>query len=102
MKTKQQKLIEVKKEDVEAKVYKGFQMRTVSNFPLDEVISAIQKSIRRGEEKEAIYWTYEVVDSGMWRYLFRRLSIIACEDVGLADSWAIVVVDAISSRLENQ
>ena len=43
---------------------------TKGGYPLDEVISAVQKSIRRGQERKALYWAYELVGSGFWRYFF--------------------------------
>jgi hypothetical protein len=66
----------------------------------DEVVSLLQKAIRRGMEAEAMWAAMEMVDSGMWRYLLYRLSVIACEDVGLAEPNAILVVDAVRRAVE--
>ena len=56
---------------------------TKNHYRLDEVVSALQKSIRRGQEEAAAYWALELVDSGMAKYLWRRLLVIAAEDIGL-------------------
>jgi hypothetical protein len=70
-------------------------IKTKRGFPLDEVISSIQKTIRRGQADEALFWTYEAVTSGYGAYVWRRLFIVSCEDVGLADPTAAVVVNAL-------
>lgn len=69
-------------------------------YNMDEVVSALQKSIRRGMEFEAGFWTLELVDSGYWRYLFDRLATISCEDIGLANPLAVVVVSAVRQGIE--
>lgn len=60
-------------------------LRSPSGYPLDEVTSALQKCIRRGLEREALYWASELHLAGYGQYLWKRLRIIASEDVGLAD-----------------
>lgn len=55
-----------------------------------EVMSAIQKEIRRGNEKEALYWVYELCESNLLSLAAGRLRVIALEDVGNADMMAIV------------
>jgi replication-associated recombination protein RarA len=57
-----------------------------------EVTSAMQKSIRRGEERDALYFAAELELAGYGNYVWKRLRIIASEDVGLADPMACVVV----------
>jgi replication-associated recombination protein RarA len=69
-------------------------LRTKHDFFLDEVISALQKTIRRGQEEDAMFWALELDESGYANYAFKRLSIISCEDVGPADPQAIVVVNS--------
>ena len=53
MKTKQQALLKLKVENEEEKLQKhhGFELRTKSGYRLDEVVSALQKAIRRGQEE---------------------------------------------------
>jgi replication-associated recombination protein RarA len=60
-----------------------------------EVASALQKSIRRGEERDALYWATELELAGFGAYVWKRLRIIASEDVGIADSNVAVQVRAL-------
>jgi replication-associated recombination protein RarA len=101
MKTKQQKLLNTPTETEEQKVekYKGFELRTKNGYKLDEIVSALQKEIRRGNELMASYWAFEMNDSGFWRYCFRRLQVIAGEDVGLANPEAMVLVSSTYASL---
>ena len=50
-----------------------------------EVISALQKAIRRGQVRPALYWAAEMDASGYTAWLWKRLLVIASEDVGMAD-----------------
>ncbi len=62
-----------------------FIVKTKSGYLLKEVASALQKSIRRGNTDDALYWAEELFISGLERYLLYRLWIIACEDIGPAN-----------------
>lgn len=64
----------------------------------DEVKSALQKDIRRGNEDNAMYWAMEIANEyvvfkaggkASWSWLVNRLKIICYEDIGLADPEAI-------------
>lgn len=79
--------------------YKGFELRTKNGYKLDEIVSALQKDIRRGNELMASYWAFELNDSGFWRYCFRRLQVIAGEDIGLANPEAMILVSSTYSSL---
>jgi len=57
-----------------------------------EAASALQKSIRRGEEREALYWASELDLAGFGNYVWKRLRIIASEDVGLASTETVIAV----------
>ena len=65
-----------------------------NGIPGDELVSALQKSIRRGKEEIAVdvayemYITSEQFEDKMWR----RLMAMAVEDVGFGDTNAPVVV----------
>lgn len=64
---------------------------TKHNHKLDEVVSALQKSIRRGLEEDALYWAAEL----HWKHdniLWKRLLIIASEDVGMASPSTAILV----------
>ena len=63
----------------------GWRPQLKSGVPYDEVLSGIQKLIRRGREREALILVQEMVDSGYHAAIARRLMIVGCEDVGLAN-----------------
>ncbi len=61
---------------------------TPKGYDLHEVISALQKEIRRSKEYEAVYWAREL-ESFNPKALWNRLRVIASEDIGLANSLAL-------------
>jgi replication-associated recombination protein RarA len=66
------------------------EMHTPGGFLNGEVASALQKAIRRGNEREALFWSSELDLAGFGGYVWKRLRIIASEDVGLADTQAVI------------
>ena len=71
---------------------------TEGGYNCAEATSAMQKCIRRGLEADALFWATELDRSGFGAYVFKRLRIIASEDIGLADPLAVVVVRALSDN----
>ena len=66
-----------------------------------DTISAFIKSIRGSDPDAALYWLAKMVYAGENpRFIFRRLLILASEDVGLADPQAIVIVQACAAAFE--
>jgi putative ATPase len=61
-----------------------------------DTISAFIKSVRGSDADAALYWMAKMVYAGEDpRFIFRRMLILACEDIGLADPHALsVVMDA--------
>jgi replication-associated recombination protein RarA len=59
-------------------------VRTPGGHALDECVSALQKCIRRGKTREAAYFASELEAAGYAAWCWRRLEVIASEDVGLA------------------
>ena len=55
------------------------------DYELDEVVSALQKEIRRGFHERAFYWALTMVDNGYEDYMWRRLMVILGEDIGCHD-----------------
>jgi len=76
-------------------------MRTRGGFALDEVASALQKAIRRGEERQAIFWATELDLSGYGNYAWKRLRIICSKDVGLAWTDGPAVIRALSDTWQD-
>jgi replication-associated recombination protein RarA len=57
------------------------QLMTPKKYMLYEVVSCMQKAIRRGDAKMAGYWACEMWRGGFDRYVWRRLLIISAEDI---------------------
>lgn len=62
----------------------------------DEVISALQKDIRRGNESQSMWWALEISDNGNskngFSRLINRLKIILYEDIGLGNPNIIHII----------
>ncbi len=59
-----------------------------------DTISAFIKSIRGSDPDAAMYWLAKMVYAGEDpRFIFRRLAILASEDVGMADPNAVAIVN---------
>lgn len=70
-------------------------LHTPNGHMIGDVTSAMQKAIRRGKEREALYWATELDLAGYGNYVFKRLKIMASEDVGIADSSVAVIVRSL-------
>lgn len=80
----------------------GYQAHTKKGYNLFEVASALQKSIRRNEEDQALYWAVELYTSGYDNYLWKRLRIICSEDVGLAEPNMPANIQALWAMYQEQ
>ncbi len=67
---------------------------TRHGFQGDEVISALQKEIRRGNTENAALLAYEMATTSqeMEAYLWSRLMVISVEDIGFGDSLAPIMI----------
>lgn len=63
-----------------------------SGSEYSEVVSGLQKMIRRNKEREALVLAHEMFDSGYHAAVARRLMIIAAEDIGLANPAVVAQV----------
>lgn len=77
-----------------------WELRVIGQYEFDEATSAMQKMIRRGCEYEAVYWSYVLCASKYGDYVWRRLSIIASEDVGNGNPQAAILVSALRESWE--
>lgn len=68
---------------------------TKNGFGYFEATSALQKAIRRNDEEVAIYMAVEFYQTGHDEYLWKRLKIIASEDIGLANPNAVLQIAAL-------
>lgn len=69
----------------------------------DEVISALQKSIRRGKERAAVEFAYEMYISSpqFEEKLWRRLLAISVEDIGMGNPNAPILVNTLNQMRQN-
>lgn len=66
-----------------------------------DTISAFIKSIRGSDPDAALYWLARMLEAGEDpRFIARRLVVHASEDIGLADSQALVVATAAAHAVE--
>ncbi|MGH9188029.1 MAG: replication-associated recombination protein A [Acidimicrobiales bacterium] len=66
-----------------------------------DVISAFIKSIRGSDPDAGLYWLATMLEAGEdARFIARRLVILASEDIGLADSTALLVANAAAHAVE--
>lgn len=71
---------------------KTFPWPTIGGYDYYEVVSALQKTIRRGDRDSALFWSTELYLSEYVAHAWRRLLVIASEDVGLADPLIFVQI----------
>jgi replication-associated recombination protein RarA len=77
-------------------------VKTVHGFAADEVISALQKSIRRGLLENAVLLGWEMYLTGeeLEEKLWSRLAVIAVEDIGFGKLQAPVLVETLYRQHE--
>ena len=73
-------------------------MLTRNGMRGDEVISALQKLIRRGKEKEACEIAYEmyITSPQFEEKLWRRLLAISVEDIGMGNPMAAIMINNLN------
>lgn len=66
-----------------------------------DIISAFIKSLRGRDPDGAMYWLARMVRAGEDpHFIFRRMLISACEDTGLADPYALSVVESCADAFD--
>lgn len=66
-----------------------------------DIVSAFIKSIRGSDPDAAVYWLARMVTAGEDpHFIFRRMLISACEDIGLASPGAVSVVLAAADAFD--
>ncbi|ALS02311.1 hypothetical protein ATZ33_13225 [Enterococcus silesiacus] len=73
-------------------------VKTRNNLNGDEVVSALQKSIRRGNERAACDFAYEmyITSPQFEEKLWRRLLAISVEDIGMGNDNAAIMVNNLN------
>lgn len=79
------------------------QVRTRHDFPADEIISALQKEIRRSNTENAVLIAYEMATTSpqLEAYLWKRLQVIAVEDIGWGDLHAPILIRALCETVDS-
>jgi len=72
----------------------AYHLTTTLGYDFFEIASALQKEIRRGHEEAAMYWALELTPK-YDDFLWRRLAIIASEDIGPADDAITILIDTL-------
>ena len=91
--------IYVENEDVEAALnVKAFRYGRDEHY---DTISAFIKSIRGSDPDAAVYWLARMLEAGEDpRFIARRLMVHASEDIGMADSQALLIASAAAHAVE--
>ena len=89
----------VENEDVEAALnVKAFRYGRDEHY---DTISAFIKSIRGSDPDAAVYWLARMLEAGEDpRFIARRLMVHASEDIGMADSQALLIASAAAHAVE--
>ena len=86
-------------EDAEAAI--GTQALKYGREEHYDTISAFIKSIRGSDPDAGLYWLARMLDAGEDpRFIARRLIILASEDIGMADSNALIIAEATARAIE--
>jgi len=66
-------------------------------IPVDQLVSVLQKDIRRGHADNAVLAAYEMLTTSpeVAEHMWHRLKVIAVEDVGLGEPLAPVLLDSL-------
>ena len=70
--------------------------KSEKGYELYELLSAMQKEIRRGHEKQAFFFALEL-EGFMSKALWNRLRVIASEDIGIANNNMAILINALNN-----
>jgi replication-associated recombination protein RarA len=76
-------------------------VKTINGFAADQVISALQKEIRRGNTENAVLLAYEMLSTSpeLEAYLWYRLQVVSVEDVGFGNLTAPILINSLHQML---
>ena len=75
-------------------------LQTQRGYDFHELLSALQKDIRRGNEYEAMFWAAEL-ESFNPTALWNRVRVIASEDIGIANPLAPLIIDVLEKEYDD-
>ena len=64
-------------------------------YGVDEVLSCLQKAVRRCQTDAAAFWAGELHESGLGHVAMNRLLIMTVEDIGIASPHSPEVIAAL-------
>jgi replication-associated recombination protein RarA len=70
---------------------------TARGYDFYELLSALQKDIRRCNEYQAMHWAIEL-ETFNAKMLWNRLRVIASEDIGIANPEATLLIDVLERQ----
>jgi replication-associated recombination protein RarA len=70
---------------------------TKRGYDFNELLSALQKDIRRGKEYEALFWAIELEGFNPTA-LWNRLKVIASEDIGCASPFVPMLIETLAKQ----
>lgn len=73
---------------------------TPRGYDIYELLSALQKDIRKGNEYQALFWAIEL-ESFNSKMLWNRLQVIASEDIGVANPFAPLLIDVLERKYDD-
>ncbi len=78
-------------------------VKTRHGLPADEIISSLQKEIRRGQTENAALIAYEMATTSpaLEHYLWKRLQVISVEDIGWGDLQAPVLIHTLAEMIKD-
>ena len=78
-------------------------VKTYNGFSGDQVISALQKEIRRGNTENAVLLAYEmaITSPAMEDYLWQRLMVISVEDIGFGQLEAPILIKSLHQMIQS-
>jgi replication-associated recombination protein RarA len=72
-------------------------MTNVNRYDLYELLSSLQKDIRRGNEYEAVFWAIQL-ESFNPTALWNRLKVIASEDIDCANTIMPILIETLEKH----
>lgn len=73
---------------------------TSRGYDIYELLSALQKDIRRGNEYPAVFWAVEL-ESFNAKMVWNRLRVIASEDTSIANPNATLTIDVLEKQYDD-
>jgi replication-associated recombination protein RarA len=73
---------------------------TQRGYDIYELLSALQKDIRRCNEFQAVHWAAEL-ETFNAKMVWNRLRVIASEDIGLANPISALVIDVLEKNYDD-